>query len=388
MCVRFRCSVRLILIVRSQVRPKCWYCRQGKPCPHVTCTGCTNRIVVPKKYAPSAKELKSYKCPACTTAKRPTRETVETCARDLVAENGVRWLGVSELDDARFKGYSAFKIYKAHGAAAFAPAAPSLREPIALRLRSKDVLDAPDVVKQLDGRVGRGEVARRACALCFDDFAPDKVGPACGRSGCAQRVCGGCLREWYGKNAPGTLLNPMELACPFCRRVPVAKIILRVNPEVGGLKGAFSLCTAASFGDADKSAGVQDALGDRAWFYAWCGQCSTARRCVERQCTAEGRLPAVTGFVCEPCEEEAAREAQRLEDEQRELAALVERMERNERREEAEQRLHELRAAKKETRRRFVTKLCPNANCGATVEKVRLCSRRCSAHWLTGCALV
>ncbi|KZV91550.1 hypothetical protein EXIGLDRAFT_648141 [Exidia glandulosa HHB12029] len=349
------------------VRPKCWYCRNGKECPHVTCTVCTNRIVVPKKFAPSAKDLKHYKCPACATAKRVTLTNTEVNPRALVEENGTAWLGISD-STAVFKGSSAFKLYKAHGSALFTFV--DVPSQTALHYRAKYVLNTPDVIKQLDARVGRGEVARRTCALCFDDFVPDKVRPACGRSGCAQRVCEGCLREWYGRNEPGKLLNAMELTCPFCRRIPVSKVVLRFNPQVGGLKG------------------VKDALEDRAWFYAWCGQCSTARQCIERRCTTDGRLPEVKDFVCETCEEENAREVERLEEERRQLAALVAQMDRTERYDEAQRRLREIREAKKKPARDLVVKECPNKQCGVMVSKTWGCDHitcRCGVHWCWVC---
>ncbi|EJD36493.1 hypothetical protein AURDEDRAFT_117081 [Auricularia subglabra TFB-10046 SS5] len=346
------------------VRPKCWYCRNNTPCPFLECSSCTNRVVVPKKYAPA--DAKHYKCPACASGARAAVAEAETTARALCDENGVGWLGVPDIADATFKGHSAFKLYKAHGDAPFAAVEPDTKA--GLTLRAKRVLDPTAVRAQLDARVGRGAVARRTCALCFDEFAPDRVGPACGRSGCAQRVCGRCLQEWYGRNAPGTLLNAMELACPFCRRVPVAKIVLRTNPDVGGLKG------------------IKDALADRAWFYAWCGQCSTAKRAVERVCTVDGRLPEIREFVCEECQDANARELERLEEERRQLEALARHLFADE--DGAARRLRDVQRRLERAKENKSTKTMPCPRCTILVEKMYGCDHitcHCGAHWCWVC---
>ncbi|KAH7100978.1 hypothetical protein BKA62DRAFT_704695 [Auriculariales sp. MPI-PUGE-AT-0066] len=366
------------------VRPKCWYCRNNKACPWLECTKCTNRIIVPEKFRPEGGQ--AFVCPACTTGTHPVIEDTETTARALMAENGLEWLGVSDKrPEATFKGFTAFKLYQAHGKEFFLDAtklpeqaiAGQTPAPVALKLtlREKSIMNAPQLLAHLDERVGRGEVARITCTLCFEDFKPERVGPACGRTGCAQRACKPCLDEWYGGNMPGTLLNTRQLGCPFCNRVPAPKIVLRTNPQVGGLKG------------------IKEAMGDRAWFYAWCGQCSTARQCVERVCTEGGRLPDIKDFVCHQCEEDNTQAVERVERERRELEAVIAQFEDDElaadQVEAARQRLVELGGAIARKRRAGpAMRECPNTECGVMVQKEFGCDHitcQCGTHWCWVC---
>jgi hypothetical protein len=75
----------------------------------------------------------------------------------------------------------------------------------------------------------------------------------------------------------------MQLACPFCRRKPDHKTLSRYNPQALALGG------------------VQEAIADRGWFYAWCLSCGFAKRVFERVCVNGDRLPHVQDFRCEEC---------------------------------------------------------------------------------------
>jgi hypothetical protein len=76
----------------------------------------------------------------------------------------------------------------------------------------------------------------------------------------------------------------MQLTCPFCRRKPDHKTLSRYNPQALALGG------------------VQEAIADRGWFYAWCLSCGFAKRVFERVCVNGDRLPPVQDFRCEDCE--------------------------------------------------------------------------------------
>lgn len=99
------------------------------------------------------------------------------------------------------EGKSAFKLMQAHGPQAFG-ASPSssksshVETELALVLDGKKVHNAGEVLEQIEGRVGRGEVELGSCALCYEDGRREGLVLPCGRSGCAQRVDGGCLSEW------------------------------------------------------------------------------------------------------------------------------------------------------------------------------------------------
>jgi hypothetical protein len=87
----------------------------------------------------------------------------------------------------------------------------------------------------------------------------------------------------YGKSEPGKLLNLMQLACPFCRRKPTVKTLARYNPRATTLGG------------------LQQAMDDRRFFYAWCITCGFAKQSYERVCCNEERLPMVENFRCRDC---------------------------------------------------------------------------------------
>src|ERR1700722_20335838 len=85
----------------------------------------------------------------------------------------------------------------------------------------------------------------------------------------------------YGKSEPGKLLNLMQLACLFCRRIPTVKTLARYNPR------------AATLG------GLQQAIDDRRSFYAWCRICGFAKQAYERVCCNGDRVPVIENFLCQ-----------------------------------------------------------------------------------------
>ncbi|CAG8665291.1 13724_t:CDS:2, partial [Acaulospora colombiana] len=319
-----------------RVRPKCHYCRQGIECPWVTCCKCTNRIVVPEEYREGKDD--QFECFACQSGKA-TKVDEETSTQALAAENGTAWLGFNPDFDL-FHNHSAFKIFSKHGAAAFT-GIPADKE---FTLHSKHIFNADVVRLQIEGRVASGEVEKGTCSLCFDDIPYEKLLPACGRSGCRQRVDEDCLARWYGENGPGKLLNPLQLACPFCRRKPTIKILTKYNP------------TALSVGD------LAPAIADRAWYYAWCVTCGFAKRAVERAC-ADAGLPNIRDFVCEDCTEQRAALEARLRAEAEALRAA-----RDEARLAAVN--NQLRAVKSTK----MAKITPCPRCGVFVQKTYGCN--------------
>ncbi|KAG8945086.1 hypothetical protein FRC04_001247 [Tulasnella sp. 424] len=262
------------------VRPKCWYCRNAEPCPFVECTSCRNRIIMPEPYQKDL-DLTTYRCVACTTKRRRTIVDVECNLRQLVDENGVEWLGVKKTPDV-FSKKSAFKLVQANTPAFFALSEPSTNAPLVLH--SKPILDVPDLIHTLFDRVNSGTVELATCTLCFESAPHDKLRPACGRSGCAHRLDEDCLKSWYGANKAGHLLTAMQLLCPFCRRVPTGKTMAKYNPQAAALGG------------------LKDAMEDRGFYFAWCGECGFAKRALERACCDGDRLPNIRNFVCEECQ--------------------------------------------------------------------------------------
>jgi len=275
------------------VRPKCHYCRNALPCPWIECADCTNRVIIPQRYR---KEGATFRCIACRTG-RKTIVTRETNTRELVGENGREWLGFDSQKDL-FGNWSAFKLFSKYGPGVFTG------EPNGhpLTLSGKYIRNSTMLLQRIEGRVSSGKVERGTCALCFDDVPYDSLLPACGRSGCKQRIDEGCLKQWYGDTKAGNLLNPTQLRCPFCRRRPTTKIMTKYNQP------------ALALGD------LRVALDDRAWYYAWCLACGSANRAVERACAQAG-LPVIRDFVCDECQRAAEALRAQLEREAAEARA-------------------------------------------------------------------
>ncbi|KAJ7785278.1 hypothetical protein DFH07DRAFT_864425 [Mycena maculata] len=325
-CSTKSCRAQYVVenVAGLRIRPRCYYCRNNKPCPWLECSVCTNRIIVPRAFRTTSDV--SYICPACTNPAWAVKCIVEaeTSVRALNGENGVGWLGFPAAHAAEILGgKSAFKLMQACGADVFGHTPAESAPPLVLG--GKALRGTAETLAAVEARVGRGEVVLASCALCFEDMPRSKLGAACGRTGCSQLVDDACLHEWYGQNAPGNLLNMMQLTCPFCRRPPAAKTLARYNRRAAVLGG------------------LKDAMADRRWLYAWCTDCACAKRAFERTACTEERLAPVSGFRCEDC---------------------------------------------REPRRRTTPVVCPNLECGYAIEKVDGCNHIlcvCGTHFCYVC---
>ncbi|KAJ6562595.1 hypothetical protein B0H19DRAFT_1145101 [Mycena capillaripes] len=261
-----------------RIRPRCHYCRNSIPCPWLECSTCTNRVIVPPMFRSAGK----YTCPACSNPAWGDKciSTEETTVRLLNRENGVAWLGFSNSNTI-FDGKSAFKLMQAFGESVFGSVPSNTSS--SLLLGQKVLRNTAKTLAQVESRVGSGEVVLATCALCFEEMPASKLVAACGRTGCTQRVDDGCLHEWYGQNEPGKLLNMMQFTCPFCRRKPTVKTFARYNRRAAVLGG------------------LQVAMGDRRFLYAWCIDCGSAKQAYERTACTEERVPPIEGFKCQDC---------------------------------------------------------------------------------------
>jgi hypothetical protein len=281
----------------------------------------------------------------------------EANLRTLTEENGREWIGFDQKLDL-FHNQSAFKIFSKYGADAFTG------EPVdkTLTLHHKKIFNSDVIRLKIEGRVATGEVEKGTCSLCFDDVPYHKLLPACGRSGCKQQADEACLQRWYGENKPGKLLNPLQLRCPFCRRAPIHKTLVKYNP------------TALTVGD------LAPAIADKAWYYAWCVTCGFAKRAVERACADTG-LPAIKDFICEECTEERAALEARLRAEMEELRAHGA---------GDRERLEAVNRQLMIVTKHGTVKIMPCPRCGVYVEKTYgcchiTCQSSCGAHWCFSC---
>ncbi|KAN0089026.1 hypothetical protein V8E51_019286 [Hyaloscypha variabilis] len=270
------------------VKPKCWYCRTNSktPAPCVECSECLNRIIYPTAYRP--KDMKNFKCYACTNG-RKTIVSVETTAKKLVDENSTSWLLKNEGKKIAepFNKRSLFYVISQAGADKFVDKVQVFPESqkLTLTLNGKLVRNAPELVAELKSWISRRKTESGTCSLCFSSMKKSNVLLACGRSGCSQRICQGCLKGWYGLNAPGRIINTAALSCPFCRRNPTAKTLARYGMGIHAV--------------GDLASAVRD-KGE--WISAWCARCGHAKRYIERVCAA-GAPVELKDWACEGCQD-------------------------------------------------------------------------------------
>ncbi|KAK4156557.1 hypothetical protein C8A00DRAFT_30523 [Chaetomidium leptoderma] len=305
---------------KLNVRAKCHYCRQKgtvsktdpnyatvtqSPC--VTCTTCANRIIYPETYRPADFNPTTYTCPGCTN-NHATITTQETTPRTLATENGTAWLLRNDANTipAPFTNRSLFHTIstavccpreeeekekeKETLTTLFPARVQILPQPphnVTLTIRGKPIHNTPSLLTALHSWITARRVQAGLCSLCFHTHPKRSLRLACGgRTGCTQRVCGGCLRGWYGLNRPGAVVNVAALSCPFCRRQPTAA-------ARNGFVGQRGLWFLEGLRDAVEEAGE--------WVYVWCRGCGCAKRFVERVCARGAPEAPGEGWQCEEC---------------------------------------------------------------------------------------
>lgn len=201
-----------------KVKPKCHYCRKDDKAPVLECSECLNRVIWPEAYRPA--DMGVFKCYACT-AGRKTIVEVESNALKISRESSTDWLLRNENNKIAnpFAKRSLFSIISKAGVEDFVQKV----EPLPLTaqrertLHGKLIRNIPSLIAELQSWVTRRQTESGSCSLCFLSFKKDNLLAACGRTGCSQRICKGCLGNWYGLNVAGGPINIAALSCPFCR---------------------------------------------------------------------------------------------------------------------------------------------------------------------------
>lgn len=160
--------------------------------------------------------------------------------------------------------------------------------------KGKPVLNTSALLGDLASWAVSASAQAGECSLCFETVHRGQLASACGRSGCTSRACATCLKAFYSAAAPGALLPPSALCCPFCKRTPTRAAIKTANP---------ALCVLLM-----STGGVPPAL-DPAWHYGWCKTCMLPKQLLEKTCARDA--PEPTGWDCGDCIR-ARRERERL----------------------------------------------------------------------------
>ncbi|OBT79327.1 hypothetical protein VF21_01841 [Pseudogymnoascus sp. 05NY08] len=285
-CGQRTCRAQYVVCnpAKLSIKPKCHYCREHSKAPVLECSKCLNRVIWPEAYRPA--DMGDFTCYACTAGVK-TIVGVETNALEISKEGNTDWLIRNDGNKIAtpFTKRSLFKTITDAGIEDFVDEVEPLplTTQSALTLHGKLIRNTPSIISELRSWVTRRKTESGTCSLCFVSFKKHDLLASCGRTGCSQRICKGCLGHWYGLNVAGGLINIAALSCAFCRRRPVSKTFA---------KHGFGIHAVAGLKDAVREAGE--------WIYAWCEACGVAKQYMQRVC-ANGAPPEVKGWKCEPC---------------------------------------------------------------------------------------
>ncbi|KAJ6133254.1 hypothetical protein N7471_008469 [Penicillium samsonianum] len=274
---------------------ECHYCRsQRSPAPTVQCDKCSNRMIWPGEYRTSAFKESDFICPLCTSGCDPTTK-LEVTLSEISTENTFPWL-VQDTNDPKLclrngsilhiRSESIFQIITRMGSEGFLSRIsifPS-SEP-QLRYDGKPIHNSKELISTLQKLVKDRKTSDKECSLCFSRYM-DGLHPACGRDGCLQKMCTTCLVEWYRHNSPGCVINTAVLGCPFCRRYPTLRLVVKYGLGIHGVK--------------DLAKAVRD---NGKFIYAWCWECDTAKVAMKRSCML-GEPLELKDWACRQCHKE------------------------------------------------------------------------------------
>ena len=361
------------------VAPKCHYCRAPSlgPPPTAECRLCRNRFLCRLPAPPGAEAdgqgRRAFVCPPCAAAGAPVTEARAATVREYVEENGAGCVGVDAPPGPAAAALFGRSLYRlcADGDA------PRACEPVAAggdhtgaTLGGRAVLDRAEVEAALRGWVESGRAEEGACALCCEGVRKSALLPACGRTAraCGAAACRACLDAWYGQARPGALCYAAHLLCPFCKRPPAAKALMRHNRAACLLKGRGAAALAAL---------------DPTQHHAWCRACYELRPAAPRACGGGGDLPAIAGFVCRRCAADHAAGACGAEQSAGAQQAPLDRAMPQHPAASSGSPLRVVGGATPATPARF----CPA--CGVATEKTSGCDHiacPCGAHWCWRCS--
>lgn len=278
------------------VRPRCHYCRERRQnsavlqAPTARCDGCQVSYI---DATGQLEQMGGGRCASCVKGNRTDAitgpiESVETDIGTLYREsekNRVTLHAALELI-AEPPGYdiSTYRtVYPFRNVFRRITDGTDPSGGLGLTYRGRPVQNVKPVLETVREWARKHTAELGMCMMCCEEMKKETMVSACGRSGCAVKCCAPCVTTWYGYLQRGHVLPPANMVCPFCKRSPAPKILVRHNRE------ACELIRQRPVNGYDPG-----------WYYGWCTECMRPRQWMEKVCAQEGP-PATGDFRCESC---------------------------------------------------------------------------------------
>lgn len=286
MCECRKCLVHYAVykVENLKCKAKCHFCREDQIAPYVECNECSNKFLYQQ-----SKPLENFTCAVCKVKGARVGEMKTVTVKNYIAQNGAGFIGMKVEDLERFFD-DANKVSKTTpeerllAVRNFAEITEKdfAGHKFAIGELFKDVWNVKELQAQVFDIFKRPKMNQ--CMICFEDFPEQKLSTICGRKkkGCSVESCKACLTTWYNQLSPGNVCQPAQLVCPYCKNVPLLKIIRQYN-EV--------LCTLMNETDVDAF--------DPSFIHAWCTECYKIKEAMRRECGGEN--PEIVRFKCDDC---------------------------------------------------------------------------------------
>lgn len=125
------------------------------------------------------------------------------------------------------------------------------------------------------------KMKKQECQICSKKVKECKS--ICGYKKCEGKVCDKCVRTFFKQTKKGTIVQPGQILCPFCRNDPRDAKIKKYNKD--SLQIIHEL----------KSI-------EETYYYGWCNECNHLKIAFQKECTRAGP-PTLKKFTCDKCVE-------------------------------------------------------------------------------------
>lgn len=286
MCECRKCLVHYAVYKVEDLKcnAKCHFCRLGEVAPYVECKECQNKFLYQQ-----SKAVTDFTCAVCKNTGGKVGQKRKTTIEKYITRNGAGFIGMQIDGVSKFfdDGNKVFKMSAEERLAAVRNFAEITDEDLSghkffLGEASKSVWNVKNLQQQINEIFVNPHLSQ--CMICFQDIAATKVRPICGRvkKGCSVEACNACLETWYNQMAPGQICQPAQLVCPYCKQVPLIKIVAKFNKQLCTLMNATDVSTF-----------------DPSFIHAWCKDCYEIKEAMQRECGGEN--PVISNFKCDNC---------------------------------------------------------------------------------------